>query len=295
MATRASLPLTLARINKATKDEFVALVGGLVEHSPWVAEQVCGLRPFASVWALHAEMMACIQRASRQQKIALMRLHPELAGREAEKGTLTDSSSAEQARLGLLELSRSDHQRLRALNAAYRKKFGFPFITAVRLHDSLKSVFMALEQRTQNELDVEMAESLRQIGEVLRGRVGKLFGIPMGWLSMHVLDNVSGLPANGMAFSLSMLQGKKWSVISEGRTNAEGRTEAPLLCDASMKRGVYQFEFGVADYFRQQGAEIAEIPFLDRVPVRFGIDDLALHYHVPLLCTPWAYSTYRGN
>ena len=293
--TRARLPLTLARINKATKEEFVAMVGGLVEHSPWVAEQVCGLRPFASVWALHAEMTACIQRAGREQKLALMRLHPELAGREAEKGTLTDSSNAEQARLGLLALSRSDHQRLRALNVAYRKKFGFPFITAVRLHDNLQSVYAALERRTQNDADAEMSEGLRQIGEVLRGRVGQLFGTPMGWLSMHVLDNVSGLPASGMAFSLSMLQGKTWSVISEGHTNMEGRTEAPLLRDASMKRGVYQFEFGVGDYFRRQGAVLSGVPFLDRVPLRFGIDDLTLHYHVPLLCTPWAYSTYRGN
>ena len=281
-----------------TRADFVARFGGVFEHSPWVAESAYdrGLDSTCETAAgLHRIMADAMQSGSETRQSELINAHPDLAGRLARAGRLTADSTKEQASAGLDQLTDEERTHFTTLNDAYKAKFGFPFITAVRLHDSLKSVFMALEQRTQNELDVEMAESLRQIGEVLRGRVGKLFGIPMGWLSMHVLDNVSGLPANGMAFSLSMLQGKKWSVISEGRTNAEGRTEAPLLCDASMKRGVYQFEFGVADYFRQQGAEIAEIPFLDRVPVRFGIDDLALHYHVPLLCTPWAYSTYRGN
>ena len=84
-------------------------------------------------------------------------------------------------------------------------------------------------------------------------------------------------------------------LLRTARTNAGGRTEAPLLADHELTEGVYELVFAVGDYFRAQGVPTAELPFLDRVPVRFGIADPAAHYHVPLLTSPWAYSTYRGS
>jgi len=78
-------------------------------------------------------------------------------------------------------------------------------------------------------------------------------------------------------------------------TNAEGRTDEPLLAGDAMRRGVFELTFHVADYFRRRGCALAEPPFLDRVPIRFAIADPDAHYHVPLLCSPWAYSTYRGG
>lgn len=291
----SALPTTVQRINQAAPRDFVATLGGIVEHSPWVAEQVADLRPFDSVWSLHAAMFNRIQRATREQQLALIRLHPELAGREASEGTLTDASNAEQARLGLLSLSRPDHQRLLQLNNAYSDRFGFPFITALRLHKDIASIFYELERRLAHGVDAELAENLCQIGEVLRGRLARLFGTPLGWLSTHVLDSVAGAPAAGMAFDLSVRDGMAWKRVGQGITNDQGRTDRPVLVDAMMRRDVFQLEFQVGAYFRERGIALAAVPFLDQVPVRFGIDDPDLHYHVPLLCTPWTYSTYRGS
>jgi 2-oxo-4-hydroxy-4-carboxy-5-ureidoimidazoline decarboxylase len=291
----SALPMTLQRLNQAAQGDFVATLGGVVEHSPWVAEQVAELRPFDSVWSLHAAMFDRIRRATREQQLALMRLHPQLAGREASEGTLTDASNAEQARLGLLSLSRPDHQRLQQLNEAYSDRFGFPFITAVRLHKGIASIFDELERRLGHGADAELAENVRQIGEVLRGRLARLFGTPLGWLSTHVLDSVAGAPAAGMAFAISVRDGSTWERVGQGVTNDQGRTDRPVLVDAMMTRNVYQLEFQVGAYFRDRGVALAALPFLDQVPVRFGIDDPDLHYHVPLLCTPWTYSTYRGS
>ncbi len=295
LKAQGDLPITLEQINAATETEFVAALGGLVEHSPWVAQQVWGLRPFASVRSLHACMVDALHRAQREQQLALVRLHPELAGREAGDGTLTPSSNAEQARLGLLSLSGEAHRRLNALNTAYRAKFGFPFVAALRLHDSLDSVLASLERRLQCGADAELAENLQQIGEVLRGRLARRFATPMGWLSTHVLDGVSGRPASGMNFDIARQDGDSWVVIGRGVTNDQGRTDQPVLVDALLQRGVYQFHFDVGRFYRERGVALDEVPFLDRVPLRFGIDDPDLHYHVPLLCTPWTYSTYRGS
>ena len=287
--------LTVEQVNRVAPDEFMALLGGVVEHSPWVAEQVVDLRPFDSVWSLHAAMCDRIHRAPREQQVALVCLHPELAGREASEGTLTASSNEEQARLGLLSLSPEEHRRLAELNASYRDRFGFPLVTAVRLHKDLASVFEAFDRRLGRPAEAELAENLRQIGEVLRGRLARLFGTPMGWLSTHVLDSVGGEPACGMAFDISVLGPGGWQQVARGVTNAQGRTDRPVLVDALMTRNVHQFEFHVGAYFRERGVGLTGLPFLDRVPVRFGIDDADLHYHVPLLCTPWTYSTYRGS
>jgi len=285
----------LDRLNLASSDEFVARLGGIVEHSPWVAEQVCASRPFNSVWSLHAAMVNCIAHASREQQLALVRLHPELAGREAAEGTLTESSNVEQARLGLLRMPHDERERLLRMNAEYSKRFGFPCIVALRLHADMASVFDAFEQRLQRDAQTELSENLRQIAEVLRGRLAKMFGTPLGWLSTHVLDSVAGGPAQGMTFDIAVQDGNGWRPLGKGVTNDQGRTDRPVLVDATMARNVFQFEFHVGDYYRGRGVKLSTLPFLDRVPLRFGIDDPDLHYHVPLLCTPWTYSTYRGS
>ena len=117
----------------------------------------------------------------------------------------------------------------------------------------------------------------------------------MGRLTTHVLDTSSGTPAAGMAVELSVLEGARWKPLKSLRTNADGRTDAPLLEGGALQQGQYRLVFHVADYYRAQGLALPEPPFLDRVPLRFGIADAAASYHVPLLCTPWSYSTYRGS
>ena len=115
-----------------------------------------------------------------------------------------------------------------------------------------------------------------------------------GGLTTHVLDTANGRPADGMALELYAIEGEQRSVLKTLRTNADGRTDGPLLAEGEFGVGLYEIVFDVAGYFAQ-GADLPEPPFLGRVPIRFGIADLEAHYHVPLLVSPWSYSTYRGS
>lgn len=117
----------------------------------------------------------------------------------------------------------------------------------------------------------------------------------MGKLTTHVLDTAGGVPAAGMKIELSVLEGPDWKVLKVVRTNADGRTDAPLLEGAALAKGRYRLVFDVSDYYAALGTKLADPPFLERVPLRFGVAEPDTHYHVPLLCSPWAYSTYRGS
>ncbi len=117
-----------------------------------------------------------------------------------------------------------------------------------------------------------------------------------GSLTTHVLDIAAGQPAAGMTVELWRYDalGAR-ALVTSAATNAGGRTDAPLLQGDELQPGNYELVFFAGDYFRARGAALAQPAFLDRVPVRFGIADAATHYHVPLLVSPWAYSTYRGS
>jgi 5-hydroxyisourate hydrolase len=110
----------------------------------------------------------------------------------------------------------------------------------------------------------------------------------VGKLTTHVLDTAQGKPGAAIEVELWRLDGADWRMVKKVRTNADGRTDAPLLEGEAFRAGTYQLVFHVGEYFRGQG-------FLDLVPVRFRIADAAAHYHVPLLCSPWSYTTYRGS
>jgi len=114
-------------------------------------------------------------------------------------------------------------------------------------------------------------------------------------LSTHVLDTMHGCPAQGMKIELWSLAGDKPRLLKSVHTNLDGRTDAPLLSAEEIKAGPYELVFCVGDYFEAKVASLPKVRFLDRVPVRFGIADAAASYHVPLLVSPWAYSTYRGS
>lgn len=114
-----------------------------------------------------------------------------------------------------------------------------------------------------------------------------------GRLTTHVLDTARGKPAEGIAIRLYRISGNSHKLIAETVTNDDGRTDAPLLTGKALTAGVYELVFRAGDYLRAQGAE--GLLFLDEVPVRFGIDNAGAHYHVPLLLSPFGYSTYRGS
>ena len=117
----------------------------------------------------------------------------------------------------------------------------------------------------------------------------------MGRLSTHVLDTMHGTPAAGVQVELYAFGGESRRLVASATTNADGRTDAPLLSGDALAGGAYELLFHVGDYFRGKGAALPSPAFLDVVPVRFGIADPSAHYHVPLLVSPFAYSTYRGS
>jgi 5-hydroxyisourate hydrolase len=116
-----------------------------------------------------------------------------------------------------------------------------------------------------------------------------------GKLTTHVLDTAHGCPAANLTIELWAIAPQTRTLLKTLTTNAEGRTDAPLLMDAEFKVGYYELVFAVGEYFMQKHVELPEVPFLDRVPIQFGIADPTAHYHVPLLASPWSYSTYRGS
>jgi 5-hydroxyisourate hydrolase len=117
----------------------------------------------------------------------------------------------------------------------------------------------------------------------------------MGRLTTHVLDTANGVPAAGVAVELYAIEGRTRALINAVRTNADGRADAPLLQGEAFKPGTYELTFDVGAYFKARGTQTADPPFLSVVTLRFTIADPDGHYHVPLLASPWSYTTYRGS
>lgn len=156
---------SLAELNMATREAFVAHLGGIFEHSPWVAERAYDRRPFATRDALHAAMLTVVEEVGSERQLALLCAHPELAGRAAVQGEMTEHSTQEQGGSGLLHCSAEEFERLQELNRAYGDKFGFPFIIAVRGLDRA-AIIAAFAHRLGNTREAEMAEALRQIARI---------------------------------------------------------------------------------------------------------------------------------
>jgi 5-hydroxyisourate hydrolase len=117
----------------------------------------------------------------------------------------------------------------------------------------------------------------------------------MAGLTTHILDTHGGRPAAGVAVSLRRIGARGPETLAEAVTNADGRTDAPLLTPEATRPGIYEIDFAIGAYFRERGVPLSEPAFLDMVTVRFGISDTARHYHVPLLASPYGYTTYRGS
>jgi 2-oxo-4-hydroxy-4-carboxy-5-ureidoimidazoline decarboxylase len=160
--------VALEEVNSLAKREFVARLGGVFEHSPWIAERAWQRRPFRSVAELHRAMLDAV--VSTEEKLQLARAHPELAGSE----TLTVDSTSEQARLGFNRLSKTELEEMKRLNRSYREKFGFPCIVALRLHADRQSVMREIERRLANDAETELANAFEQIGHITRARLEKL-------------------------------------------------------------------------------------------------------------------------
>jgi len=165
--------MTLIELNALNKAEFTAALGSIFEHSAWIAQATWPQAPFADVAALHAAMCAILGGADAQAQLALIRAHPELAGRAAIRGELTEASTREQAGAGLDQCSAAQYAQLTELNAAYNVRFGFPFILAVRGH-SRDSIIANMAARLGNQRDIEISTALAQIERIAMLRLNDL-------------------------------------------------------------------------------------------------------------------------
>ncbi len=283
----------LSDLNAASASDFVAALAEAFEHAPWVAEAAAAGRPYPTVAALHDAMVTAVRRSDAERRLAFLRGHPELGSR-VRRADLTGASQAEQGGLGLDRLSAEEFDRFTRLNEAYRAKFGFPFIICVRRH-TRDSILRNYERRLHNDAAAEFERALAEIALITRLRVVALVDGPgkpatAGRLTTHVLDTAAGRPAQGVALSLYEIGGSARGLLAQAVTNADGRTDAPLMSGEPLRIGTYELQFAIGHYFARAGDG-----FLDLVPVRFAIAEPEGHYHVPLLATPWSYTTYRGS
>lgn len=293
-------PVSLDSLNAADAEGFVAALGDIYEHAPWVAQAVYRERPFATLAALHEAMTAAVRGAPLDRRMELIRAHPDLAGKAARAGSLTASSQAEQASAGLDRLSDADFARFHRLNDAYREKFAMPFIICVRRHGK-DSILRHFERRLQNDTAAETEAALAEISRIAalrldqRVEAGDRLKVH-GRLSTHVLDTRGGTPAAGVTIELFELcaDGAR-TLITRTATNRDGRTDAPLVGARPLPIARYELRFHVGDYFARVSVPQDDPPFLDVVPVAFAVAEPEGHYHVPLLVTPWSYATYRGS
>ena len=294
------MSISLDALNVADQATFVAALGDVFEHAPWVAEAEYAARPFPTLAALYTAMCVAVTGAEAERQLALINGHPDLAGKAARAGTMTADSVGEQASAGLDRLSEEEFARLHRLNAAYREKFGFPFIICVRRH-TRDSILRQFERRLTNEPADEVAAAREEVFRIVALRLDQRVGAPdrlkvHGRLSTHVLDTRAGRPAAGVAIELAELSDRgERRLVKRMLTNQNGRTDRPLIHERPIPIGRYELSFAMGDYFAGQETSLADPPFLDMVPVRFSVAEPEGHYHVPLLATPWSYATYRGS
>lgn len=292
--------ISLDNLNAASDAEFTAALGDIFEHSPWVAEQAAKRRPFATLKDLHDAMMAVLRAAPADTRLALVKAHPDLAGKAARSGAMTADSISEQGSVGLDRLTDAEYARFHKLNDAYQAKFGIPFIVCVRRHTK-DSILNEFERRLAHDSADALDVAIGEIGRITALRLDARVTAPeklkvTGRLSAHVLDTHSGRPAEGIAIELwELSRDGADRLIARAVSNKDGRTDAPLIGGRPLPIGTYELRFATAAYYAANGVALAEPPFLDIVPIRFSIAEPEGHYHVPLVMTPWSYSTYRGS
>ena len=162
--------LSIDDLNQMAVAEFTARFGDVAEHSPWVAERAAGARPFADRDAVADAFAAALRGATPDEQLAVLRAHPDLAGRAAVMGKLAEASRKEQAGAGLDRLTPEEFERFTALNAAYKERFEIPFIFAVK-GATKKMILSAFEERLANEREVEVANAIENVCRIMRFRI----------------------------------------------------------------------------------------------------------------------------
>ena len=312
----------LLSLNEA---EFVAQIGGIYEKSPWIVTEfyndnlshllapdiaIATKERITNVRMLFEEIKLHIKKGGVDGKLKLLRSHPDLCLKLDAVPDVTNESREEQGRSGLSTLTSTERIKFHELNNAYKTKFNFPFILAVR-NASKYTVLSALEGRvlSATSIEEEITCALHQVDKIAWMRLLTLVDHSDGqdghggFLTCHVLDTANGCPAGGMRIELYKLfdndekEGMNKLLLETFITNSDGRLpHGPALKGSAFDIGKYEWLFYVGDYFaKYPTSRLTGTPFLDVVPLRFGLDDPTEHYHVPLLVSPWSYSTYRGS
>jgi allantoate deiminase/N-carbamoyl-L-amino-acid hydrolase len=196
--------MPLDQLNRASDPDFIAALGAIFEHSPWVAERVAALRPFRSSIDLHRAMAQAVLAAPVELQMTLIRAHPELAGRAARRGELTAASTGEQKGAGLSSCTEPQLAQLTALNAEYRERFAMPFILAVKGHTP-DSVIAALTERITHDARSEIRVALEEICRIARFRLAELIEEPWSDTLIAMLDDLAGFSESDEALTCSYL------------------------------------------------------------------------------------------
>jgi 2-oxo-4-hydroxy-4-carboxy-5-ureidoimidazoline decarboxylase len=287
--------LSMDEVNELDKNGFVNLFGSLYENSPWIIEESYRKKPFLSMTTLHNSFVETVTQSDQDQQIALIRAHPDLAGKAAIAGDITKESHQEQTSAGLSLLTPEELSIFIKNNNSYREKFNFPFIIAVKFLNK-NHILAAYESRIHNHPSIEKNKALEEIHKIAFIRLLDIVEPrSTGKLTTHVLDTAIGKPAKGMVLTLERLEGEKAKLIKTVTTNHDGRIEAPLLQGSELLVGRWSLTFFCGPYFLLTGQSVTAPSFLDKVPLHFSIFNPEQNYHVPLLVSPWSYSTYRGS
>jgi 2-oxo-4-hydroxy-4-carboxy-5-ureidoimidazoline decarboxylase len=290
----------LDALNAATSVEFVTALANIFEYSPWIADAAAAGRPYATLAELRDAMMAVIEKASSEDRMKLIRSHPDLANKTQRAAGLTADSTSEQDGAGLDRLSSNEFILFEQSNNAYKAKFGFPFILCVKRHTK-DSILDAFRRRLKNSAAEEEQAAVAEIGRIATLRLAQQVvsrdELPVfGHLSTHVLDSHAGKPAAGVEVQLVELSrhGESRTIVKTV-TDQDGRTGRSLVHGRPVPMGTYELRFKTAAYYTKLGVALSDPPFLDTIPIQFSIAEPEARYHVPLLMTPWSYSTYRGS
>eukprot|EP00536_Pseudo-nitzschia_multiseries_P018293 jgi/Psemu1/248642/estExt_Genewise1.C_23570003 len=305
--------MTVSELLAKPPEAIVEILGGIYEHSPWVAEAFVAKElgggnsgsgsgsdgDISTVTQLASALKSHVDNAPDDEKLALLSAHPDLCQKVEALQKLTKDSQEEQSRSGLQSMVGAELDRFKKMNKTYKDRHGFPFILAVR-NASKSTVLNALEGRLNHSSpQKEFHVALEQVHKIAWMRLlAKVESDEAkGFLTCHVLDTANGIPAQNMKIVLTRLTPEESAgVVGEFVTNNDGRLEGgPALKGGDFVVGTYQWDFYAGDYFAGRGNAMNGNPFLDVIPLRFGIDNPDDHYHVPLLVSPWGYSTYRGS
>jgi 2-oxo-4-hydroxy-4-carboxy-5-ureidoimidazoline decarboxylase len=167
--------ISISQLNALECDEFAEILADIFEHSSWIPFRAWDNRPFTSVESLHAALVTIVEASTREEQLGLLKAHPQLAGKEAKSGELTELSNSEQAQVGMNSLNQSQLQEISRLNAAYYEKFGFPFIIAVR-KSTRDDIFRIWKLRLENDLESEVKTCLEQVYIIAQLRLADLTG-----------------------------------------------------------------------------------------------------------------------